>query len=190
MEHRGYLRLCDRKKDMMLVGAENVYSVEVENAVTNHMDIRYACVIGVPDLAMGEIPKAFVVLQPGAAKLSTAQIQRHCRALIAEYKVPRVVEFMTMEEIPMTGSGKVAKAALRKRENERRAARAQRSKDLKALASASANKASTAAATVAATATAATAMRWEAWTAASGPTTTWTPTGATTWRRLTSTRGY
>ena len=116
----GYINVCDRKKDMILTGGENVYSVEVERALQDHPDIKYVGVYAIPHGLMGEVVKAVVELHPNAAATS-ATLRRHCGTLLADYKVPREVEILA--EMPLTGTGKVAKAELKKREAARRAER-------------------------------------------------------------------
>ena len=99
IDGRDYLTITDRAKDMILTGAENVYSVEVERALADHKDVLHACVFGIPDELMGELVKAIVVLVPGQ-KLKARALQNHCAERIADYKVPRVIEFL--EEVPLT----------------------------------------------------------------------------------------
>lgn len=106
----GYLYLVDRKKDMIVTGGENVYSTEVENVLARHPDVLACAVVARPDERWGETVHAFVVLRQGAAA-GEAELQAHCRELIANYKLPRSVDFV--DELPLTGAGKVNKAALR-----------------------------------------------------------------------------
>jgi len=108
----GYLYLVDRKKDMIVTGGENVYSTEVENALAQHADVLACAVVARPDERWGETVHACVVLREGAAA-GEAELQAHCRELIANYKLPRSIEFM--DELPLTGAGKVNKASLRER---------------------------------------------------------------------------
>ncbi|KAH8074177.1 ligase [Aureococcus anophagefferens] len=123
-----YLTITDRAKDMILVGSENVYCVEVERVLNDHPAVKLATVYGMPDDAMGERVKAVVVKQDDS--LTAAALRRHAAAKLADFKVPSSIEFVTRAELPMTGSGKVAKAALKKRDaklaEERKAARASR----------------------------------------------------------------
>ena len=106
----GYITLVDRRKDMIITGAENVFSTEVENAVASHPDVVEAAVVGVPDAKYGERVHAVVVLRQGVAP-DEAGLQAHCRALIGGFKIPRSFEFIA--ELPKTGAGKVRKAELR-----------------------------------------------------------------------------
>jgi long-chain acyl-CoA synthetase len=103
--------LVDRKKDMIVSGAENVFSAEVEQALALHAAVAECAVIGVPDPRFGERVHAVVALKPGAAADAGA-LQAHCRAAIAGYKVPRSFEFVPA--LPKTAFGKVQKAELRK----------------------------------------------------------------------------
>lgn len=107
----GFLFIADRIKDMIISGGENVYSIEVENAICSHPDVAQCAVIGIPDPRWGEAVHAIVVARPGA-RLEADAIRAHCRTLIAGYKVPRSVEIRTTP-LPLSGSGKVLKPALR-----------------------------------------------------------------------------
>ncbi|MEK7385230.1 MAG: AMP-binding protein, partial [candidate division NC10 bacterium] len=106
----GFIYILDRKKDMIITGGENVYSVEVENALASYPAVADAGVIGVPDETWGERVHAVVVLRPGA-RATAEELQQHCRTLIGGYKVPKTFEFA--ETLPRTPSGKIQKAALR-----------------------------------------------------------------------------
>jgi long-chain acyl-CoA synthetase len=107
----GYLFLVDRVKDMIVTGGENVYSVEVENAIASHPAVAQVAVIGVPSEKWGEAVHAIVVLHEGA-ETSDAEIIEHCREWIAGYKVPKSVEFRA-EPLPLSGAMKVLKRELR-----------------------------------------------------------------------------
>jgi long-chain acyl-CoA synthetase len=108
----GYLTLVDRAKDMIVSGGENVYSVEVERALLRHPAVATAAVIGTPDPKWGEKVTAFVVCIPGAG-VAADELKRHCRELLAGYKVPK--EILLEDALPMTPNGKVQKAVLRQR---------------------------------------------------------------------------
>jgi long-chain acyl-CoA synthetase len=111
LDEGGYLFLVDRVKDMIVTGGENVYSVEVENAISSHPAVSQVAVIGIPDPKWGEAVHAVVVLNPG--RTATAEeIQEHARTNIAGYKVPKSVEFRT-EPLPLSGAMKVLKRDLR-----------------------------------------------------------------------------
>jgi long-chain acyl-CoA synthetase len=109
----GYCYILDRLKDMIVTGGENVYSGEVEAVIYQHPDVLEAAVFGVPDPQWGEIVMACVVLRPGRT-LSTDALIAHCRRRLANYKVPRRIEFFETE-LPKSGSGKILKRILRER---------------------------------------------------------------------------
>ena len=112
MDDDGFIFLGDRLKDIIVSGAENVYSVEVENTLLEHPDVAECAVIGVPDEKWGERVHAVVRLKPGAGS-SGDDLIAHCRARIAHYKCPRSVEFRS-EPLPLSATGKVLKNELRK----------------------------------------------------------------------------
>jgi long-chain acyl-CoA synthetase len=103
--------LVDRVKDMIVTGGENVYSVEVENAIASHPDVAQVAVIGVPSEKWGEAVHAIVVRRAGAA-VTEPEIVAHAREWIAGYKVPKSVEFRD-EPLPLSGAMKVLKRELR-----------------------------------------------------------------------------
>jgi acyl-CoA synthetase (AMP-forming)/AMP-acid ligase II len=110
MDADGFVTLIDRAKDMLISGGENVYPKEIED-VLYHLDAISECaVFGVPDDRFGELPAAYIALKPGAS-LTAAQVVAHCTAHLAEFKRPRVVEFVT--EFPKTPIGKIQKNLLR-----------------------------------------------------------------------------
>lgn len=106
----GYLYICDRVRDMIISGGENVYPVEVENAVTSHPAIEEVAVIGIPDARWGEAVAAIVVLKPGATIDADALIA-WTRERIARYKCPRSVHVVAA--LPRNASGKVLRRTLR-----------------------------------------------------------------------------
>lgn len=106
----GFLSIVDRLKDMIVTGGENVYSVEVEQAVAKHPAVAACAVIGVPDEEWGERVHAVVQLKTGA-QADAGGIRAHCRTLIGGYKCPKSVEFVTA--LPLSGAGKVLKTKLR-----------------------------------------------------------------------------
>ncbi len=106
-----YLTLVDRKKDMIISGGENVYSIEVESVLSLHPGILEVAVIGIPDERWGEAIKAIVVPRPGA-KLDASEIIAFCRNKIGAYKIPKSVDLRD-EPLPKTGPGKIAKRLLR-----------------------------------------------------------------------------
>jgi long-chain acyl-CoA synthetase len=107
----GYVYLVDRVKDMIVTGGENVYSIEVENAISTHPAVDQVAVIGIPHEVWGEQVHAIVVLHAGATA-TEQDIQEHARASIAGYKVPKSVEFRS-EPIPLSGALKPLKRELR-----------------------------------------------------------------------------
>jgi len=112
MDEDGYIYLKDRVKDMIVSGGENIYSAEVENAVTSHAAVDQAVVIGIPSEKWGETVHAIVILKDGC-ELHEEELIGHCKSLIASYKCPRSVEFRT-EPFPFSGVAKVQKNELRK----------------------------------------------------------------------------
>lgn len=107
----GYFYILDRSKDMIVTGGENVYSGEVEAVIFTHPAVREAAVFGIPDPKWGELVMACVVLKPGTA-LSADDLIAFCRRSLANYKVPRRIEFFD-DELPKSGSGKILKRVLR-----------------------------------------------------------------------------
>ena len=110
IDREGYVNIVDRKKDMIITGGENVYSVEVENVLYMHPDVLEAAVIGTPDPKWGEAVTAVVVLKPNRHP-SEDDIIVFCREHIARYKSPKTVIFIS--ELPKTGSGKIFKKGIR-----------------------------------------------------------------------------
>ncbi len=110
LDPEGYLFLADRVKDMIVSGGENVYSLEVENAISSHPAVTQVAVVGVPDPTWGEAVHAVVVCEPGS--VTADELDRHARATIAGYKVPKGWTFRT-EPLPLSAAGKVLKRELR-----------------------------------------------------------------------------
>ncbi|MBO3275123.1 long-chain-fatty-acid--CoA ligase [Pseudomonas schmalbachii] len=111
MDEDGFVYVCDRLKDMIVSGGENVYSAEVETAMASHPAIGQCAAIGIPSEKWGESVHAVVVLKPDAS-LTAEELIAHCRERIAGYKCPRSVEFR--DTLPLSGVGKVLKTELRK----------------------------------------------------------------------------
>ena len=107
----GYFYILDRLKDMIVTGGENVYSGEVEAVIYTHPAVRETAVFGIPDEKWGELVMACVVLKPGTA-LNTEELIAYCRQSLANYKIPRRVEF-SETELPKSASGKILKKVLR-----------------------------------------------------------------------------
>ncbi len=105
----GFVRILERKKDMILVSGFNVYPNEVEDVLVRLNGVREAAVIGVPDENSGEAVKAFIVREDPT--LTKADILRYCRKNLTGYKLPKLIEFTT--ELPKTNVGKILRRALK-----------------------------------------------------------------------------
>jgi fatty-acyl-CoA synthase len=117
MDEDGYYYLVDRKKNMIITGGENVYPSEVEDAVGSHPKVKDVAVIGIPDEKWGEAVKAIVIPHEGVevgAELEK-EIIDHCKTRIAGFKKPKSVDFITDDDMPRTGTGKILHRALRER---------------------------------------------------------------------------
>jgi long-chain acyl-CoA synthetase len=112
MDSRGFIRLIDRKKDMILVSGFNVYPNEVEDVIAALPEVREVAAIGVPDAVQGERVKVFIVKRNSS--LTAEQVIAHCRKNLTGYKVPKLVEFR--DELPQTNVGKILRRALRDEE--------------------------------------------------------------------------
>jgi long-chain acyl-CoA synthetase len=106
----GYLFIVDRIKDLVIRGGMNVYPREIEEVLMGHPAVSLVAVIGVPDEALGEEVKAFVIRKPGAM-ITEQELIAWSRETMAAFKYPRVVEFR--DTLPMTATGKVLKRELR-----------------------------------------------------------------------------
>ncbi|MCQ4347750.1 long-chain-fatty-acid--CoA ligase FadD1 [Pseudomonas stutzeri] len=115
----GYLRIVDRKKDMILVSGFNVYPNELEEVLASLPGVQAGAAIGVPDARTGEAIKLFVVRKPGA-ELSEEQVLAHMRANLTKYKVPHHVEFR--DSLPTSNVGKILRRELREQELKKRMA--------------------------------------------------------------------
>jgi len=109
-EHQ-YLHVVDRLKDMIISGGENVYSIEVENALYRHPAVAQAAVFGIPHPRWGEAVHAVVVLKPGAIA-DEAGLREHCKTLLAGYKCPLKIDIRA-EALPLSGANKILKSVLR-----------------------------------------------------------------------------
>jgi long-chain acyl-CoA synthetase len=109
MDEKGFIRIVDRKKDMILVSGFNVYPNEIEQIVAMHPGVLECAVIGVPDAHSGEVPKVFVVKKD--PQLTERDVLEHCRKELTGYKRPKSVEFRA--ELPKTNVGKILRRALR-----------------------------------------------------------------------------
>jgi len=106
----GYLRVFDRKKDMINRGGYNIYSAEIENALSHHPDVLESAVIGVADPVLGEKTHVFVCAR--AEALKETDVQAWCGQHLADYKIPDYVTFLTTP-LPRNANGKIVKRALR-----------------------------------------------------------------------------
>jgi long-chain acyl-CoA synthetase len=111
MDDEGFVYLLDRAKDMLIRGGENIYCVEIEDALLSHPDILDAAVVGIPDRVLGELVGAVVQLKSGAT-LGARDVIEHLRPRLAAFKLPVQVDIRT-DELPRTASGKIVKTRLR-----------------------------------------------------------------------------
>jgi long-chain acyl-CoA synthetase len=110
MEPDGYFSVVDRKKDLIIRGGQNIYPADIEEALYSHPAVAEAAVIAEPDDVLGEVPKAYVALKPGASATAEALLA-HCRAMLASYKVPTSLQIM--DELPKGPTGKILRRGLR-----------------------------------------------------------------------------
>jgi acyl-CoA synthetase (AMP-forming)/AMP-acid ligase II len=110
LDAQGYLRIFDRKRDMIIRGGENVYPAEIEWFLTSHPAVQMAAVIGLPGQIGGEKVRAYVQPKEGA-QVTPTDLLNHCRGRIAAFKVPD--EFHIVTELPLTPTRKVQKFKLR-----------------------------------------------------------------------------
>ncbi|MBX9764412.1 MAG: long-chain-fatty-acid--CoA ligase FadD1 [Pseudomonadaceae bacterium] len=113
IQEDGYMRIVDRKKDMILVSGFNVYPNELEDVLATLPGVMQCAAIGVPDEKSGEAIKIFVVVKPGET-LTKEQVMEHMRANVTGYKVPKAVEFRDV--LPTTNVGKILRRELRDEE--------------------------------------------------------------------------
>jgi len=109
MDEDGYFYIIDRKKDIIIAGGFNVYPRDIEEVLYEHPEVKEVVVAGVPDLYRGETTKAYIVLNPESVTTEKEFIT-FCRARMAAYKVPHLVEFRS--ELPRTIVGKVLRRQL------------------------------------------------------------------------------
>ena len=110
IDEEGFIYILDRKKDMINRGGEKIYSLEVENVICDNPKVLEVAVVGVPDPVMGEVVKACVALKPGESS-TEEEMKQFCAKHLADYKVPKFVEFMG--SLPRNPAGKVSKPELR-----------------------------------------------------------------------------
>ena len=114
-DEHGYLAITGRKSDMFIVGGSNAYPAEIERALSEHPAIKQAYVVGVPDARLGEVGFAFVELRRDA-ELDRDAVTAFCKGRLADFKVPRHIEFVT--EWPLTATGKIQRFLLREAASE------------------------------------------------------------------------
>jgi long-chain acyl-CoA synthetase len=113
MDEDGFFFITDRKKDMIIRGGENIYPREIEEVLYSHPVVSLATVIGVKDKIYGELPKAFIVLKEGES-ITAEEIIEYCRNNLADFKIPKYVEFR--DDLEKTPTGKIMKQPLREEE--------------------------------------------------------------------------
>jgi fatty-acyl-CoA synthase len=116
----GYLKITGRLKEMFIVGGSNAYPAEIERLLQGLPQVKQAVVVGIPDRRLGEVGVAFVQLHEGAA-LEPEALIRDCRALMADYKVPRHVR--VVDDFPRTTTGKIQRFVLQRQAREQLEAR-------------------------------------------------------------------
>lgn len=109
----GYLKIVDRKKDLIIAGGYNIYPVELDGVLFDHPKILEVCTIGIHDDYRGETVKAFVVVKEGET-LTEEEVITYCRENLAPYKVPKIIEFI--DELPKSAVGKVLRRKLKEME--------------------------------------------------------------------------
>jgi long-chain acyl-CoA synthetase len=109
MDERGYTKIVDRKKDMILVSGFNVYPNEIEEVIASHAGVLECAVIGVADSKSGEAVKAFIVKKD--PNLTADDVIKFCTTQLTAYKVPKQIEFRT--DLPKTNVGKILRRELR-----------------------------------------------------------------------------
>ncbi|MBI1401494.1 class I adenylate-forming enzyme family protein [Hyphomonas sp.] len=113
LDEEGFLYLVDRAKDMLIRGGENIYCIEVENALYDHPSVMDAAVVGIPHKVLGEEVGAVVQLKPGKTA-TEAELRAHVAGMLAAFKVPKEIQFQN-DPLPRNANGKILKAELRQR---------------------------------------------------------------------------
>ena len=113
LDDEGFVYIVDRAKDMLIRGGENIYCVEVENALFEHPDVIDAAVVGIPHRTLGEEPGAVVTLKPGA-HANESELRAFVAERLAAFKAPVRIVFQA-EMLPRNAAGKVLKSELRSR---------------------------------------------------------------------------
>ncbi len=114
MDEDGFIYLVDRKKDIVIVGGENIFPVEIEDVLRSHPLVYDAAVIGIPDERLGEFPLAVIALQPDVS-LDESEIESLCEQRLPRYKRPRRIVF---DAVPRNPTGKIEKPVLRRKYNQ------------------------------------------------------------------------
>ena len=112
-DDEGFVVITGRKKELIISAGENIYPREIEDALAQHPKVKEVAVIGIKDEVRGEVPKAFVIPQDGAT-VDEKELRAFCRENLANYKVPRSIEFIDAK-LPKGGTGKILKKQLRER---------------------------------------------------------------------------
>ncbi len=110
-DEEGYLYIVDRKKDMIISGGENIFPTDIEDVLYKHPSVSMCAVVGAPDQRWGEVVVAAVVLKPGAA-VTEEELIAHCRTRLANYKLPKKIEFLY--QLPMSSFGKILRREVRR----------------------------------------------------------------------------
>lgn len=111
LDEEGYLYVLDRRSDLIVSGAENVYPAEVESILMGHDAVLDACVVGMPDVHWGQVPVAYLVLNPNETVPTDDELRAFCRARVAAYKIPKT--FKWASQLPRNASGKLLRKAVR-----------------------------------------------------------------------------
>jgi long-chain acyl-CoA synthetase len=114
IDEEGFIRIVDRKKDVIISAGMNVYPREVEEVLHQHPEVVEAAVIAVSSSVRGEVVKAYVVAEAGAA-LSKSDIVQFCRDKLSKFKIPKQVEFV--DELPKSAMGKVLRRVLKEQDS-------------------------------------------------------------------------
>ncbi|MDF1881942.1 AMP-binding protein, partial [Sulfurimonas sp. MAG313] len=111
VDDEGYIYIVDRKKDLIISKGINIYPREIEEVLYLHASIKAAAVIGIKDDKSGEVPVAYIELDPDEASLTESAVKIYLKQHLANFKIPKSVYFL--EELPKTATGKVLKRLLK-----------------------------------------------------------------------------
>jgi len=112
VDEDGYIYIIDRKKDMILSGAANIYPREVEDVISGHPAVLHTAVVGIPDREWGESVHVVIVPREGA-EVTEQEIIKFCKERLASYKCPKSVEFMSLDQLPVSPAGKILKRQIK-----------------------------------------------------------------------------